>query len=301
MSTQSDDLNNSSSKLFFFNISNGVVTAYSEVEDDENWTEKTIDSRDSFAINGNQITHTKQTSSGPEVTVFADPEGDGYYTVISGSHHIDDHNEPPDSGEHKAFKFTIENEEVKEVFEFKNGDWELESISDNETYTVANSSAGGVEVIRTEVKPFGTEITHYADLDGDESYNRTSEQWQNSPNAPGNGHFVIQENLKFSPTDGDDLIAVRGDEDCHGGNGADDFVVREATHLLIGDFKSQENDRVVFDTGLGLTSVQHLQSFVTGIYHDGQNLVVDFGANASITLMGVQPDQIGWEDVSVLG
>lgn len=198
--------------------------------------------------------------------------------------------------EHKAFKFDIVNGEVTAVFELDNGVWEPKSIDDggSETYTV-----DGTDVVRTEVKPFGTEITRYSDTDLDGVYLRTSEQWQVSPDASG---IVPQlhETLRFSPTDDDDFIAVRGGEDCFGGHGADDFVVREAAHLRIDDFNSLENDSLVFDTGLGLTSQAQLASFVTGFRHDGQNFIVDFGPDVSISLVGVQPDQISWDDVSVL-
>ncbi|MBA3754824.1 MAG: hypothetical protein H0X02_00715 [Nitrosomonas sp.] len=55
-----------------------------------------------------------------------------------------------------------------------------------------------------------------------------------------------------------------------------------------------------FDTSLGLTSVDHLASFVTGSHHDGASFIVDSGPDASMTLVGMQPDQISWNDVSVL-
>lgn len=55
-----------------------------------------------------------------------------------------------------------------------------------------------------------------------------------------------------------------------------------------------------FDTGFGLTSMDHLASFVTGSHHDGASFIVDFWSDASITREDVQPDQISWNDVSVL-
>ncbi|AEJ03025.1 hypothetical protein Nit79A3_3294 [Nitrosomonas sp. Is79A3] len=201
--------------------------------------------------------------------------------------------------DHKAFKFTIVDGKVTEVFEQDDGSWKSKSIDDDgsETYTVEGS-----EVIRTEVKPFGTETTHYADMDADGVYLRVSEQWQISPDAPPDGHhFKFEDDLSFSPSDGDDHIAVRGGEDCHGGNGADDFVIREAAHLRIADFNSlEDHDTLVFDTGLGLTSIAQLASFVTDAHHDGQDFIVHFGDDVSITLVGVQPDQISWDDVSVM-
>lgn len=213
----------------------------------------------------------------------------------------DDSGHSPDSGEHKAFRFTIDNGEVTEVFEIKDGVPEPKSIDDDgsETYVV---DSDGV-VTRTEVKLFGTEITRYADIDGDGNYNRISELWQSASDAPGIGHFKFEDDLSYSSSDGDDNIAVRGGEDCHGGQGSDDFVIREAAHLRIADFNASEDGFIIFDTGLGLTSVDHLASFVTGIRRSDDDLdfIVDFGSVASITLVGVPSDQISWNDVSVLG
>lgn len=297
MSSGDDDLNDDSSsshKQYTFTIDNGVVTAYFEVENGITERES-IDSRDSFVINGNQITHTKQTSDGPEVTIFSDPDADGFYRVTSDSN---DDNSRPGDGDHKAYKFTVENGKVAAVFERDGSVWEQKSIDDDgtETYTVESNG----DVTRAEVKPFGTEITRYSDTDGDLIFNRVSEQWQNGPNAPANGHFVLEDNLRFSHSDDDDLIAVRSGEDCHGGGGSDDFVIREAAHLRIADFNGNEDDMLVFDTGLGLTSVQHLIGFVTDVHYEGEDLIVNFGSDVSITIVGLQPDQASWDNVSVL-
>lgn len=210
------------------------------------------------------------------------------------------HDDSPEEGSHKTFQFTIVDGEVTQVFEIKDGVPEPKSIDDDGSETYGVDSDG--VVTRTEVKPFGTEITRYADIDGDTFYNRISELWQSADDAPGSGHFKFEDNLSYSPTDGDDHIAVRGGEDCHGGQGADDFVIREATHLRIADFSSNEDGLIIFDTGLGLVSVDQLASYVTGIRRsdDDQDFIVDFGSTASITLVGVPSDQISWDDVSVL-
>ncbi len=214
-----------------------------------------------------------------------------------GHRHDDLSDDDNSSGHHKIFKFTIENGQVTAVFELKDGVLEPKSLDDNgrKSYSV-----DGVDVIRTEIKPFGAEITRYSDADGDGLYLRISEQWQVSPNTSGNGIIPrVTDSISYSHTDGDDFIAVRGEEDCHGGNGADDFIFREAEHLRIQDFRSEDGDMLVFDTGLGLTSREHLASYITDSHQDGQNFIVNFGSDVSITLVGVQPDQISWDDISV--
>ena len=201
------------------------------------------------------------------------------------------------SGNRKAFKFDISDGQVTAVYELKDGALKSKSLDDNgrKTYTV-----DGNDVIRTELKPFGTEITRYSDENNDGIYFRVSEQWEISSSSSSNGIFPkITDTISFNYTDGDDLIAVRSGEHSHGGHGADDFIFREAGHLHIDDFSSQQGDLLVFDTGLGLRSKEHLASHVSHMHHDGDNYIINFGSDVSITLVGVQPGEISWDDVSV--
>ncbi|HQU62234.1 MAG TPA: hypothetical protein PKY85_03735 [Nitrosomonas sp.] len=284
-----------SSDAYKFDIVNGQVTAAYEL-DDGVWELEPIDDDggESYAVAGNgDVLRTKIESYGTEITRYADADSDGVYFRIAES--------LSPSGNfnrsNKAFKFDVANGQVTAAYELDDGQWELKSLDDDggESYVVETNG----DVVRTEVEPFGTEITRYADTDGDGVYFRVSEQWVISPGSGGVTPKFSGE-LRYSPTDDDDFIAVRAGEDCRGGRGADDFVIREAAHLRIADFKSLDDDVLVFDTGLGLTSREHLASFVSGIRQDDSNFIVDFGANVSITLIGVASDQISWDDVSVL-
>lgn len=199
-----------------------------------------------------------------------------------------------ESGNHKAFKFVIENDQVVQVFEFKNGVFEEERINPAEdTFEVQ-----GNKVIHTEIQSFGREVKIFEDADGDGIFLRVSEQHISNPGAQ--SPFKIHDELRYDPTDNDDLIAVRGGENCRGGQGADKFVFREADHLRIEDFHHDDGDRLVFDTGLGLQSKDHLASFITDVRFEGDDLIVDFGQNVSIRLVGVHEGQISLGDVDVL-
>ena len=101
-------------------------------------------------------------------------------------------------------------------------------------------------------------------------------------------------------TSGDDYIDVREGAYCYGGQGADHYVFREEGRLRVEDFNSQEGDKLDFDTGLGLTSKEHLAGFITEIHIEADNFIINFGDHVSITLVGVKPDQISWDDVSVM-
>lgn len=208
--------------------------------------------------------------------------------------HNDSIDDSPSSGDHKQFRFTIENDKVTKVFEVKDGQLKPKSIDSDESYEVDGST-----IVHTEQKLLGTELTRYADARGDGIYTRISEIWKPNTDSSDRGFQFLNE-LRYLPTDDSDDIAVRGGEDSYGRKGEDSFVIREAAHLRIADFSADENDDIVFDTGLGLTSKEQIASYVKEYHQEGDDFVVDFGPGISIRLVGVHSDQISWDNVSVL-
>ncbi len=101
-----------------------------------------------------------------------------------------------------------------------------------------------------------------------------------------------------SGTSGDDTIAVLPDEHYRGDAGADHFVFQDAGHYKIDDFNASEGDRLDFSK-YGL-SREELASHVTNVKIEADNLIINFGDNVDITLAGVQPGQISWDDVIVV-
>ncbi len=165
---------------------------------------------------------------------------------------------------------------------------------------VAHESADLIEAVEhadshleNEIDELHTDGVELADTDGDGLLERISETW-----TPANA--TVAQTLRYVSTDGDDNIAVRSSVDAVGGTGADSFVVREVSHLRIDDFDDTQGDHLVFDTGLGLTRVD-LEHYVTGIEVTGADLIVHFGPDISITLVGVAASTtLGWDDVTVL-
>lgn len=295
-----------SADFYRFTIAEGVVTAFFEIEDGVAKA-KTIETGETLVVDGNQVIYTEIQADGSiETKIFDDADGDRLYVQLDdedradddrGDDHIGGHIEGGAShGAHKEFTFEIVNGEVVRVFEHSADQIHEKSIDGDETYAIV-----GDEIIRTELKPFGQEITHYADPDLDGFYTRVSEQWIMGGTTPGGATLPsITRDLTFVGSDGDDFLAVREGDDSHGGTGADAFVFREATRLRIEDFHRAEGDRLVFDTALGLQSREHLASFVTELRVEGSDLIVSFGADVSITLVGVTPGNISWDDIDVL-
>lgn len=294
MSTVNDDSSNSNKHFEFTFDDNGEVTAFYEVENDVR-TQESIGTDDFFEVDGTTITQVKSSSNDPVEIVYSDPEADGTYVITSDSSNTG--GEDNSSGGGKGYKFTIDaGNNITAVFEVKDGEEKPLPIDDDgtETYTVGDNNT----VVRTDEEVgVGSEITVYDDTDGDKIYHRLSEQW--APDSPGTGPFKIEDRLVYTGTDDSEKIAVRDGEDCHGGGGKDDFVLREAGNLRIADYSSSDDGLIIFDTGLGLTSKEEVQGYVTDLHYEGDDLVVVFGSAATVTLVGVPSDQISWDNVDV--
>ncbi|MCO6426502.1 hypothetical protein [Nitrosomonas communis] len=103
-----------------------------------------------------------------------------------------------------------------------------------------------------------------------------------------------------SNNDGQKHVDVRPGEDCRGEDGAEDnFVFHDLGHWKIDGFNAQEGDVLDF-TAFGLSRDQ-LASQITKIHVEADNFIVNFGDDVSITLAGVKPDQIDWDDINMPG
>lgn len=198
---------------------------------------------------------------------------------------------------YKLYDFGIVNGQVTQVLKTEHGVTKNERIDANEVYTVQ-----GTEVIKTETKAYGQEVTRYVDPDGDGLYAKFSEQWLPSTSAASGGTApVTTQPLYDRGGDSDDHLAVRAGQDpALGGQGADTFVVREWGHVTIGDFHHDQHDRLVFDMGQGVNSVQALAQRVTDLRWQGDDLVLEMGDQASVTVVGARVNGIGLEDLDVL-
>lgn len=198
---------------------------------------------------------------------------------------------------HKQTLFEIIDGLVAAVFVLDDDETISVPIDADESYII-----DGNDIIHNKSMHFGSQTTRYVDSDEDGSFIRDSELWtvtldgvENDKPLP-----VITQLLNFLPTTDNDYLAVREGELTLAGSGADNFVFREAGHLRIGDFNASEGDMLIFDTALGLTSKEHLGSLITGVATNENSMIFSFGEDVSITLTGVTPDTISWDNVSVL-
>lgn len=212
----------------------------------------------------------------------------------------DDPDQDDDSGVSHEMEFDIQfNEDHTEVIGVsRHVDGQLVPMHPNKHVSF---DVVGDQVTETFSKPFGDEVITYEDTDQDGYYERVSEQWIGSSSPPTDNPMpALAHVLRFVHTDGDDFMALSDGDSTEGGQGADNFVFRDVGHVAIKDFHHAEGDKLVFDTGLGLLGKEQLISLVTAVVQDGDNLIIEFGQYASVTLIGIHPGDIGLDDVVVL-
>ena len=195
-----------------------------------------------------------------------------------------------------VYSFTVVNGKVVSVTETEDGGRaEVRAPSANEVYTIS-----GQDIIKTEPHRNGQELTRFIqNIDG--QYVKASKQWSAPSEAPADLSLPqITQPLTYSHTDADDLVAVSVTQSALGGVGADHFVFTELGHLIIDDFDRNEHDLLVFDTGLGLLSLEHLVQLVTAVSSLGDDLIFEFGQGVSIQIVGGVTQGVDAGDVLVL-
>ncbi len=309
-----------SSDALRFTVENGNITAVYEF-DDGYWKFDGPDHGETWTWSASSVTKREFDDGVWKTSTYTDSDSDGIFlkaTETANAHaddsNDDDHSDDRDdddghetyqgdaigltsgaafSGAEK-YRFDIQGDSVLLAYENEHGTWRSETNDAGTSYQV-----DGADVLKIEAKRYGQEVTRYADSDGDGLYVKLHEQWVGAATETNVATPQITTPLSHIHSDGDDMIAVRGNAAAVGGAGADCFVIREGAHLEVNDF-AVHHDRIIFDTGLGLSSFEQLLSFVTRADYDGQKLVVSFGEQVSLTLVGVNPASLSAGDFEVL-
>ncbi len=191
----------------------------------------------------------------------------------------------------KLFSFDIVNEKVSAIYEVSDIINTPLSFNFDEINVLIDN-----DIILGNSTSFGMLMTRYEDKNNDGFFVRSFEQSVISPEGQGpRPHFT--DVLRYSPTSGNDLIAVRSDELCLGGDGRDEWIIKGIGDLVIGDFEAGE--KINFDLGLGLQNIGQLAGFVTSIGFEGDDFKVIFGAHASLTLIDVDPGLLSLDMIEV--
>lgn len=151
------------------------------------------DSKDDSAETEDDVTAIDDSNSGDDTNTSGDDSASETSedsasseddSTLDGDSSLDDAGTTVDS--YDKYQFVVTANAVAQAYELEDGTLELKSVDDNETYSVIDST-----IIKTEVETYGTELTEYADLDGDGFYSVVSHTW--TANADFSGSDAVLE------------------------------------------------------------------------------------------------------------
>ena len=283
--------------IYRFTIVNNQVIRAEEL-DDGRWEIEYLDANETYLVQDGDVLKIEYKKSYSEITRYSDPDKDGLYIEVSEIR-VDGtypgNTQPPvipDTPSNHTphgdfYQFSITNGIVHGVMEYDDGIFKPEQIEPHEFYTLQGS-----DVIKTEWKWGGQEITRYTDADNDGLFIEVAEQWiPDTTLQSADTHTPLSsQELVFYGTENNDFIAVRATKaPAVGGLGADIFAVRDWGHVIIADFSRLQGDTIAFDTGYGIHSIEQFAQNITELrwQGDGNDLFVGLGEQASLTLIGI--------------
>ena len=188
-----DDFTDSEDDVTALDGSDSGDDSSSVDEDGTDSEDDSSDSEDDSAETEDDVTAIDDSNSGDDTNTSGDDSA--YETsddsasseddsTLDGDSSLDDEGTTVDS--YDKYQFVVVANAVAQAYELDDGNLELKSVDDNETYSVIDST-----IIKTEVETYGTELTEYADLDGDGFYSVVSHTW--TANADFSGSDAVLE------------------------------------------------------------------------------------------------------------
>ena len=174
-----DDFTDSEDDVTALDGSDSGDDSSSVDEDGTDSEDDSSDSEDDSAETEDDVTAIDDSNSGDDTNTSGDDSA--YETsddsasseddsTLDGDASLDDEGTTVDS--YDKYQFVVVANAVAQAYELDDGNLELKSVDDNEAYSVIDST-----IIKTEVETYGTELTEYADLDGDGFYSVVSHTW----------------------------------------------------------------------------------------------------------------------------
>jgi len=267
--------------------SNPYVTEYIEHDDSLEESESHID--DDYAPVGYSESHADDDDSIEESESFTEASPKDNYIYSEHSNYV---------GEGYGGGYSISLDESGNfigLYEYDySGQLENETEFDSE-YVFAD----GI-LYETELENNGVKISIYSDSNNDGVYEKTSSEYQMNSDAK-SSDFVLSGALGVYGSNDDDRLLLSDYVESEGGSGSDSFVMRDLANAAIKDFNASEGDKIVFDTGYGLSNVDELAQYVSEISYESstQTLLVDFTGLASLEIVGIADHEISWNIVDV--
>lgn len=280
------------------------------------WELDSIESNETYEVSGTDVIKTEDYGTFIETKTYSDSDQDGIYKEIAdnSSDGSDDSLDDSSNDDHREYqgesyssdRYVVDlNDTSGEVIGF----WELEDggVLENEMEFGATYEIIDGILYETEPEQYGIEVKTYEDADGDGYWVKTSSRYIQNESQSGDDNSsgllpTLTNLLGTQGSDDDDYLLMTEGGGVHGGLGGDRFVMRDLVNCRMLDFDADEGDRIVFDTGYGLSGAEQLAQYVSGLTYDQgtQTLSVNFSGLASIEVLGVRADQISWDLCEIL-
>lgn len=314
--------------LVKFTIVDGQVTEVFEF-DDGRWERERIDHDESYSIDGDTILKTEFDDGFLKTVSFIDINGDGVF--IEGSRSFSSSTSPEyvyDYSEYHHNETETETEEYEQSeYSESNDHLEHEQVGEHfndadeilDVYEAHSEPSESYESSTTEGLELGHEdIYDYSNFGEihDELTESDDDLDDLSPNVLEAGHSddllavsepVVSPVLNLSAMnvgshEDDNEIVLEHHTDTQGHEGRDLFVMRGLVDTKIIDFDADQGDRLIFDTGFGLTGTDEIAQFVSHFSYDAEqrSLFVEFSGFASLEIVGIAEHQVGWQIVDVI-
>lgn len=212
-----------SNERYQFNITDGQVTGVVEYDNGRAEVER-MEWDEQWTYRDGQVIKTERDDGYLETTIYADTDGDGFFTKISEGYDpvttqssnviVSDDQARYVSGQYvgddhwaEGYRFTIANGIVSQVVEVDDGREQIQTPDWNETWLVQ-----GANVLKVEAYGRVTETSVYSDVNGDGIYTKILEQYGSTASEPERS-MPAESQLDFATTGAQQgLVTVYGDE-----------------------------------------------------------------------------------------
>ena len=141
------------------------------------WKRERVSSNEAYQLVGDNLIKTKTKNGRSRTQTFADPDKDGIYTRVERDPITGEASRSPSQTRNHegsdGYRFTPNKDgQVTNLQEYEDGQWKYEDRDSDETW-----SFNGKDLIKTEVKRYGMEVSTYSDGDGDQLFTKVSERF----------------------------------------------------------------------------------------------------------------------------
>lgn len=207
-----------SSDQYRFEFSGNTITKIEEYDtDDDIWEIKSPDANEQWVYDSatNTVTETEIERNHTEVNTYTDANNNGIFLETNSVYTDNNGNVIQESDDFYRFEFS--GDTITKVEELEDGNWALDSIDSNETWTY--DSVNNI-VTKVETEHGFTKTYTFTDADSDGVFAKTSSTYTDGVNT-----FTDSSSTsKYFGSDSDDYLEADDSDDILSGGDGDDYI-----------------------------------------------------------------------------